>query len=334
MGRRRKGQGLICMALQNGKRRERLSCKPKEVEERIFEEEKEAYEERFYRYNMIFVPFIEKDNHGRCVMFGAGLISHEDEESYSWVLQKDFEMSGLFRTTSMSENEDGFFRRYFNKGSNLVEFFMHFECALEAQRNKFDLLNSADESCFPKLVTELPIERSGVYVVDDGNGHKFNVGYSNLNIKSIPDKYIASHWRKFVDIKKTDSIGGSVVVVDNDIISRPYAKANGCIALVHGDSVRMKELLQAFEVLHDSFIVSTGSKSNSEMFDEFYGCPVPEEIDICSPDVVKTKGSGRRIKSSKEKAISKAEKPKRRCSKCKQMRHHDARNCDEEPALD
>ncbi|KAH6797045.1 hypothetical protein C2S52_021599 [Perilla frutescens var. hirtella] len=38
------------------------------------------------RYEMIFTPFTGKDNHGKCVTFGAALLSSEDNEAYSWVL--------------------------------------------------------------------------------------------------------------------------------------------------------------------------------------------------------------------------------------------------------
>ncbi|KAK9669676.1 hypothetical protein RND81_13G147900 [Saponaria officinalis] len=39
------------------------------------------------------------------------------------------------------------------------------------------------------------------------------------------------------------------------------------------------------------------------------------------------KGSGRRMLSNKTLAVAKAVKPKRMCSNCKQMVHHDKRNC-------
>lgn len=37
---------------------------------------------------MIFAPFTGKDNHGKCVTFGAGLLTSEDELSYVWLLEK------------------------------------------------------------------------------------------------------------------------------------------------------------------------------------------------------------------------------------------------------
>ena len=36
---------------------------------------------------MVFVPFTGIDNHKRCVTFGAGLLSTEDWESYTWLLE-------------------------------------------------------------------------------------------------------------------------------------------------------------------------------------------------------------------------------------------------------
>ncbi|KAH6770461.1 hypothetical protein C2S52_015264 [Perilla frutescens var. hirtella] len=222
------------------------------------------------RYNMIFAPFTGKDNHGKCVTFGAGLLCNEDIESYSWLLSRfkdcmgqaprmiitdqdpaikiavervligtrhrlcmwhimlkipdkvpiilrknevftkkfnaivwsdlieplefeerwggiinefgltdndwfksmyaireywipayfrEFSMGGLFRTTSASESVNNFYCRYLSPTSNLVEFFMHFESALDSQRHANEQLNSTDESCAPHLKTPLSIEK-------------------------------------------------------------------------------------------------------------------------------------------------------------------------------
>ncbi|KAL9667302.1 hypothetical protein QQ045_001653 [Rhodiola kirilowii] len=39
------------------------------------------------RYNMIFVPFTGNDNHKKSVTFAAALLSNEDVESYTWMLE-------------------------------------------------------------------------------------------------------------------------------------------------------------------------------------------------------------------------------------------------------
>nr|KAJ0221090.1 hypothetical protein LSAT_V11C200083550 [Lactuca sativa] len=42
------------------------------------------------KYDMVFVPFTSIDNHKKCVTFGAGLLSKEDEVSYEWLLRAFF----------------------------------------------------------------------------------------------------------------------------------------------------------------------------------------------------------------------------------------------------
>ncbi|KAH6812267.1 hypothetical protein C2S51_026029 [Perilla frutescens var. frutescens] len=211
-------------------------------------------------YEMIFAPFTGKDNHGKCVMFSASLLSGENHESYEWVFEKfkecmggsprtmirdqdpamkiaidrvlpttrhhlcmwhimlrvpdrspsrlkhddafkkrlndivwtnmiehqefeekwksvmvdfdltehswfrslfeirqywipayfrDYAISGLCRTTSISESMNSFFSIYLNLGSNLVEFLMHFDSAMDAQRNSNELQNNHDHLTIP-----------------------------------------------------------------------------------------------------------------------------------------------------------------------------------------
>ncbi|XP_031101941.1 protein FAR1-RELATED SEQUENCE 5-like [Ipomoea triloba] len=42
---------------------------------------------RSNRYNLVFVPFTDIDNHKRCITFGAGLLTKEDIDSYLWLLE-------------------------------------------------------------------------------------------------------------------------------------------------------------------------------------------------------------------------------------------------------
>ncbi|KAH6787276.1 hypothetical protein C2S52_006828 [Perilla frutescens var. hirtella] len=221
-------------------------------------------------YSMIFTPFTEKDNHGKCVTFGADLLSGENGESYAWLFDmflkcmghspsliitdqdlrmktaiaqifpdsrhrlcmwhimlkllekvplhmrkddsfikrfndivwsnliepsifeaewndimdeyglinnnwfthmfqirefwilayfREFPMSGLCRTTSISESVNNFFNRYLHSRLNMLKFFMHFESVMDAQRHASDLQNSIDESSVPQLKTPLLLEK-------------------------------------------------------------------------------------------------------------------------------------------------------------------------------
>lgn len=224
---------------------------------------------------MILAPFTGKDQHGKCVTFGAGLLSREDVESYAWLFEKfkicmgsaptmiitdqdpamkiaiervfpesrhrlcmwhimdkvsekvppnlkkdesflkrlndvvwsefaeppefernwkelmdeagliennwfnsmyelrnrwipayfrDVPMSGLFRTTSVSESVNSFFGKYNNSRDNLVGFFMHFDSALDAQRHKHAENCGVDESSFPQLSTKFLFEKHAATV--------------------------------------------------------------------------------------------------------------------------------------------------------------------------
>ncbi|KAL3649827.1 hypothetical protein CASFOL_006230 [Castilleja foliolosa] len=227
------------------------------------------------RYKMIFAPFTGKDNHDNIITFGAGLLSNEDVDSYSWLFEKfkhcmgrspsmlvtdedpsmkkavprvfegtrhrfcmwhitnkiptkvpprlrnhsdfmrkfnryiwdeqieptefekgwdevmtefgvkdhdwlgkmfdarykwipayfrDFPLSGLVKTTSISESVNSFFGRYLNKNSNLIEFFSQYDSALEAQRHTQDLQNNRVATIVPELKTPMPIERHALRI--------------------------------------------------------------------------------------------------------------------------------------------------------------------------
>ncbi|CAH9092708.1 unnamed protein product, partial [Cuscuta europaea] len=77
----------------------------------------------------------------------------------------DVLMAGLLRTTSRSESENNFFNEFTNPNFSLIEFYMHFESAMDSQRHNSAQLTKVSESCIPEYKTPLHIERyaSSVY---------------------------------------------------------------------------------------------------------------------------------------------------------------------------
>ncbi|XP_057808419.1 protein FAR1-RELATED SEQUENCE 5-like [Salvia miltiorrhiza] len=59
------------------------------------------------RYKMIFTPFTGRDNHGKCLSFGAAIISREDVDSYSWVLEKFVECVGNAPPLLITDQDPG-----------------------------------------------------------------------------------------------------------------------------------------------------------------------------------------------------------------------------------
>ncbi|XP_031096951.1 protein FAR1-RELATED SEQUENCE 5-like [Ipomoea triloba] len=73
-------------------------------------------------------------------------------------------MAGLVRTTSRSEAQNSFFGSFFNGHSSLVEFLVHYDSAIGAQRHAQAKLNADCEACFPVLKTPLALERHAMVV--------------------------------------------------------------------------------------------------------------------------------------------------------------------------
>lgn len=54
---------------------------------------------------MVFVPFTGIDNHKKCVTFGAGLLSREDTDSYTWLLNSFIKAFGKQPTIVLSDQD-------------------------------------------------------------------------------------------------------------------------------------------------------------------------------------------------------------------------------------
>ncbi|XP_047961987.1 protein FAR1-RELATED SEQUENCE 5-like [Salvia hispanica] len=105
---------------------------------------------------------------------------------------RDFPMNSLIKTTSLSESQNGFFKRYSKCRANLMLFYMNYNHALEAQRSNSAKLEYYDSTKVPILRTELEIEKhastiySGmstnreneVYNINDKDSNSWTVTYS------------------------------------------------------------------------------------------------------------------------------------------------------------
>ncbi|XP_019157954.1 PREDICTED: protein FAR1-RELATED SEQUENCE 5-like [Ipomoea nil] len=73
-------------------------------------------------------------------------------------------MSGFVRTTSRSESRNSFFGSFSNGHSSLVEFLVHFDSVISAQRHVQAKLTADSKSCFPVLKTPLALEKHAMDV--------------------------------------------------------------------------------------------------------------------------------------------------------------------------
>lgn len=353
----------------------------------------------------VWSPTIEPEEFEQCwyeFITCFGLSNHKWFSSmydirYYWIPAyfRDFPLSGILRTTSICESANSFFGKYLDKHDDLVEFFMHFESAMDSQRRTHDSLCSTDQTSFPQMETKLSIEKHaasvftanvfekiqmsidkgchrspissisvkqnksiymihGVAVMHDSENksvvcsckkfviygficsHMFVV-FQNLEYSHIPDQYILRRWSKNAfDVPNEDLRGDALYAAamkDMNQISmnQVYSQLHSIAGLVKGKQNKIYELhgiLRRFkdELLHDED-APTGVDTNEQLFQDYYGISVPDEVSVLPPDPVKTKGSGNRLESIRDKAVREMNKKLRTCRKCGQMARHDSRNC-------
>lgn len=324
------------------------------------------------------------------------------EMRHSWLPAyfRDFSMGGLIKTTSRSESENFFFGHFVNKSLSLVEFLMHFDSAIDAQRHAHAKLVSTSELSVPPLKTPLLIEKyaSDVYtleffsdfqeqlletcfscnfvsMVEDAPVHKYTVedkdhklfyvvyvvsdGAVSCSCKlfqsiglpcrhillvlkhkgftAIPKHLIAGRWFKDSDLSPvfmpTDNIieQSAIAYERKALINQLWGQFHSCISASGLDVAGLKKLLTAFTE-QDSSSSSGQSvsshQSKASVIESFVGGSRPNQVHVHDPQQAKTKGSGRRIKSGKEKAMQDKLRSKRLCSICKQyVSGHNSRTC-------
>nr|GMD63400.1 protein FAR1-RELATED SEQUENCE 5-like [Ipomoea batatas] len=105
-----------------------------------------------------------------------------------------------------------------------------------------------------------------------------------------------------------------------------------CMALAKGDTPEMQDMLN-FMLTHKGKLVKSKGKTQvksktSQLLETFYGTPACTIITVKAQQISNNKGSGKRLKSAREKALEKKKKDGRQCHYCKeQPAQHDFRNC-------
>ncbi|XP_042064184.1 protein FAR1-RELATED SEQUENCE 5-like [Salvia splendens] len=83
------------------------------------------------------------------------------EHRHFWIPAyfRDFPLGSMIRTTSISELENSFYKRFLKPRANIAEFYMNFNHAVEFQRNSMTALDYHDATALPILATTLPFEK-------------------------------------------------------------------------------------------------------------------------------------------------------------------------------
>ncbi|XP_042016179.1 protein FAR-RED IMPAIRED RESPONSE 1-like [Salvia splendens] len=272
---------------------------------------------------------------------------------------RDFPMSSLIKTTSVSESQNSFFKRYTKSRCNLVEFLMHYNNALDAQRSNSNRFEYHDSNTTPMLKTNSALERHAstiysdggfkaiqeeiedaidcctmvktsieddteIYVINDKFSKDWSVSYS-----ATRDSY--SNFVKPVHCGFVDDIEKALII---DLATQEWRDMHGdyfeVAQTIKGNVDQIRAFRQIIAegkkaIFGEGIVLSISDKR--QMIENLYGSQAPSEIDVHPPDVVKTKGSGRRPLTRLEQAMKMKAKSGRKCAECGEVGNHDARNC-------
>nr|XP_040253671.1 protein FAR1-RELATED SEQUENCE 5-like [Aegilops tauschii subsp. strangulata] len=158
------------------------------------------------QYNMIFTPFTGVNHHLQSVLFGAGFLSNEKDESYIWLFQTFLKAMGgvaprliitdeaasIKNDFGLEDNEwlakrftirDTWIPAYFMDISlagllqttsrlAFVEFWLRFDTALECQREEELMADNRSMHTTPQLFTPWTMEKQGSEGIAQGVGLK------------------------------------------------------------------------------------------------------------------------------------------------------------------
>nr|GMD57184.1 protein FAR1-RELATED SEQUENCE 5-like [Ipomoea batatas] len=115
------------------------------------------------------------------------------------------------------------------------------------------------------------------------------------------------------------------------LINQLWTEIHACVSLAQTDIVRVKQLTQAVRQQKEAFIkegdtTTTGNYRNP-VIQSFCGPVSPTAILVKPPNVARNKGSGKRLKGMREKAIMENKKQPRKCRGCDQYARHNSRSC-------
>ncbi|XP_074271543.1 protein FAR-RED IMPAIRED RESPONSE 1-like [Silene latifolia] len=237
------------------------------------------------------------------------------------------------------------------------------QSAMEQQRYNHRFLDAASDSTLPQVSSKTMIEKhaSKIYThtvfyefqeqvqmapcscavrrfSEQGNMHIINVEdaygkhriFQEKDCKAYRSKDIETRWTKKSYRKPLYGLDGKLLQ-DYDPtylrkleLSRVWLEFYATISVLNSmPENQIKELSLMLLQFREKINPTKESLTKDQELEMLLGCSAKSNITVLPPKIAKNKGSGKRMKSNKDKAIEKASKPKRLCNNCKQMGHHD-----------
>ena len=125
--------------------------------------------------------------------------------------------------------------------------------------------------------------------------------------------------KPFFDMDGTLFEGRSQIEQEDKLISRNWLEFLDCMQMAGRDSEKLSLVSKAIHRVLKEMKELNGGTSESKMseLESFIGSSAPDQIDILPPKQCNTKGSGKRIKGGKEKAMEQQGKRLRLYKACR-----------------
>ncbi|CAA0827186.1 Unknown protein [Striga hermonthica] len=134
-----------------------------------------------------------------------------------------------------------------------------------------------------------------------------------------------------------DSISEECAQIDErkSMVNQLWSDLHICMGLAEKHVDHLVEFSKIIEAHRRKLVEYQESDSSGNdmghVFESFVGMSAPSEVSIHPPTQSKNKGSGRRMKTNKEKSIETSNKKRRICKSCGERAGHNARTCAKKP---
>ncbi|XP_076890054.1 protein FAR1-RELATED SEQUENCE 5-like [Bidens hawaiensis] len=295
------------------------------------------------RYKMVFVPFTAIDNHCRNITVGAGLLSSESIESYTWLLQVFLDSFSVAPKVVVTDQDPAMKQAIASIFLNT----RHRLCMWHIMKKLADKVGVAlcnNEDFKRKICDIVLIKKDGEDGVDSivscsckrfeqyGLLCRHILYVLNLfRVKIFPKRYILDRWKRDAGVNiRTAPMSnlGSEKNLKVKKISREITLAGEY--LINSYITDIDELTKVRDQMNimiqkaDETRYQRTSLSKRDKFAAVLGYDQLSEVTVCVPSGIRNKGRGshKRIKSQKEIAIARSGKKQRECKVCNLSGHN------------
>nr|KAJ0215417.1 hypothetical protein LSAT_V11C300113070 [Lactuca sativa] len=237
---------------------------------------------------------------------------------------KDIPMSGLMRTTSLSEGQNWSFQNNTLTVHRLITSSPIEPHASKVYTRKIFYqvqkeISDSDKTCFQMSVTS----NNGVDTIIILEKQK-NITTRQPSSPVVDDKLEEYHYDSLTE--------DTQYMVTHSKIDGSYKYR--CVSFLSHDASKLKSYLEDLNKLKKKFVDDCPAPeipSRESFYNQIIGIQLTNDApDIDNPSDIRNKGTGsrgKRLKSKKEMLEKACSKPKRKCVLCKQLVNHDKRNC-------